>query len=213
DGGEDGVRGRGGEEGGQEVEGGHLESADSQAAMDDFRKDNWPDSLKPRLTDYNYRLLKTDAHKPEHKPDAEDLGAMKRFAERGDWKEEFRSANEEFVYYGAIRTGDRCLKCHAQPGAEAPVQEGDLMGVVRIKINTGHIKDAVHVNRGLYLMPNAIITALLIVTIAWLIVRYVVVKPVKHLKDVSDAIAAGQINVRSEIHTGDDFEDLSYAFN
>src|SRR5262249_3400075 len=57
----------------QYVERRPLESAASQAAMDDFRKDNWPDSLKPRLTDYNYRLLKTDAHKPEHKPDAEDL--------------------------------------------------------------------------------------------------------------------------------------------
>src|SRR6185503_18552058 len=44
-------------------------------------------------------------------------------------------------------------------------------------------------------------------------VRYVIVKPVKHLKQVSDAIAAGQLNVRSEIQTGDEFEDLSYAFN
>jgi signal transduction histidine kinase len=48
---------------------------------------------------------------------------------------------------------------------------------------------------------------------SYLIIRYVVVKPVKHLKDVSDAISAGQINVRSEIQTGDEFEDLSYAFN
>src|SRR5207248_6610326 len=34
-----------------------------------------------------------------------------------------------------------------------------------------------------------------------------------HLKEVSDAIAAGQLNVRSEIQTGDEFEDLSHAFN
>src|SRR5260370_26367366 len=38
-------------------------------------------------------------------------------------------------------------------------------------------------------------------------------KPVKHLKEVSDAIAAGELNVRSEIQTGDEFEDLSHAFN
>src|SRR5262249_45308398 len=36
---------------------------------------------------------------------------------------------------------------------------------------------------------------------------------VKHLKDVSDAISAGELNVRSEIQTGDEFEDLSHAFN
>src|SRR5207244_7029969 len=34
-----------------------------------------------------------------------------------------------------------------------------------------------------------------------------------HLKEVSDAISAGELNVRSEIQTGDEFEDLSHAFN
>ena len=52
-------------------------------------------------------------------------------------------------------------------------------------------------------------TAVLIMAGSYLIVRYVIVKPVKHLKDVSDAIAAGELNVRSEIQTGDEFEDLS----
>jgi signal transduction histidine kinase len=33
------------------------------------------------------------------------------------------------------------------------------------------------------------------------------------LKEVSDAISAGELNVRSEIQTGDEFEDLSHAFN
>src|SRR5262249_15207218 len=41
----------------------------------------------------------------------------------------------------------------------------------------------------------------------------VIVKPVKHLKEVSEAIAAGELNIRSEIQTGDEFEDLSHAFN
>jgi signal transduction histidine kinase len=48
---------------------------------------------------------------------------------------------------------------------------------------------------------------------SYVIVRYVIVKPVKHLKEVSDAISAGELNVRSEIQTGDEFEDLSHAFN
>jgi two-component system sensor histidine kinase BarA len=45
------------------------------------------------------------------------------------------------------------------------------------------------------------------------IVRYVIVKPVKHLRDVSDAIAAGKLTIRSQIQTGDEFEELSHAFN
>ena len=48
---------------------------------------------------------------------------------------------------------------------------------------------------------------------SYMIVRYVIVKPVKHLRDVSDAIAAGRSNIRSQIETGDEFEELSHAFN
>ena len=48
---------------------------------------------------------------------------------------------------------------------------------------------------------------------SYIIVRYVIVKPVKHLRDVSDAIAAGKLTIRSQIQTGDEFEELSHAFN
>src|SRR5712692_2396038 len=63
------------------------------------------------------------------------------------------------------------------------------------------------------LIATALVTALLIMTGSYVIVRYVIVKPVRHLKEVSDAISAGELNVRSEIQTGDEFEDLSHAFN
>ena len=48
---------------------------------------------------------------------------------------------------------------------------------------------------------------------AYAIVRYVVVKPVLHLKDVSDSIAKGNLDLRADIRTGDEFEELSHAFN
>ncbi len=48
---------------------------------------------------------------------------------------------------------------------------------------------------------------------SYVIVRYVIVKPLKHLRDVSDAISRGNIDKRADIHTGDEFEDLAVAFN
>ena len=94
----------------------------------------------------------------------------------------------------------------------AELQEGDLLAVIKIEMPTEPIDDGLHANRAL-LITTAIVTALLIMAGSYLIVRYVIVKPVKHLKEVSDAIAAGELNVRSEIQTGDEFEDLSHAFN
>jgi len=63
------------------------------------------------------------------------------------------------------------------------------------------------------LLASGIVTAFLAMLAAYVIVRYIIVKPVQHLKDVSDAIARGNLNLRAEISTGDEFEELSHAFN
>ena len=47
----------------------------------------------------------------------------------------------------------------------------------------------------------------------YVIVRYVIVKPLTHLRDVSDEISRGATHMRADIHTGDEFEMLAEAFN
>ena len=64
-----------------------------------------------------------------------------------------------------------------------------------------------------FLIATAIITVFLAMVASYAIVRYVIVKPLRHLRDVSDAISRGNIAQRAEIHTGDEFEELAVAFN
>ena len=59
----------------------------------------------------------------------------------------------------------------------------------------------------------AIATAFLAMLALYAIVRYVIVKPVQHLKEVSDSVAQGDLDQRADIRTGDEFEELSHAFN
>jgi two-component system, NarL family, sensor histidine kinase BarA len=113
-------------------------------------------------------------------------------------------------YYGIVRLEKKCSSCHSTM-QDSKLAESDIT-VVHIQMPTKTIEDGVHLNRAV-LMATALATVLLIMVGSYLIVRYVIVKPVKHLKEVSDAIAAGELNVRSEIQTGDEFEDLSHAFN
>jgi two-component system, NarL family, sensor histidine kinase BarA len=127
-----------------------------------------------------------------------------------------RPGERQITYYGLVRARKSCLACH-QAGSEAgddgtKLAENDPMAVVRIYLETDSFEGGIHLNRAI-LIATALVTALLIMTGSWIIVRYVIVKPVKHLKEVSDAISAGELNVRSEIQTGDEFEDLSHAFN
>jgi signal transduction histidine kinase len=97
-------------------------------------------------------------------------------------------------------------------GKFVPVKPGDLAGVVAVNLPMEPITRAVHQNRAM-LIAAALVTAILAMGASYVIVRYVIVKPVKHLRDVSDAIAAGKLTIRAQIQTGDEFEELSHAFN
>ena len=59
----------------------------------------------------------------------------------------------------------------------------------------------------------AILTVFMAMITLYLIVRYVIVKPLKHLRDVSDDMSRGKMEVRAEIHTNDEFEELAHSFN
>lgn len=195
----------------------HLES-DRRDAINAFQQQTEAEQKEP-LSEYRYKILKADARLPEQKPEGDEVGIVNRLAANPNSTEETvnQSAQGVVHYYGIIRAQKSCVDCHnRQPEvagkARQPLQEGDMMGVVKVTLSTRSIETGAHVNRAL-LLSFAILSAILIMTGSFLIIRYVVVKPVKHLKAVSDAIATGQLNVRSEIHTGDEFEDLSEAFN
>jgi two-component system, NarL family, sensor histidine kinase BarA len=150
--------------------------------------------------------------------DSYEQQLIKEF-KRPDGKKEdsqLRANDQALFYYAPIRAANKCLACHNHPSmrgeGQTPLAANEVIAMVRIRLPTKSIEEGIHWNRAI-LITTAIATAILIMVGSWIIVRYIIVKPVKHLKDVSDAISAGELNVRSEIQTGDEFEDLSHAFN
>jgi signal transduction histidine kinase len=192
-------------------------------AKDQFREigeANWPAQVQ------GYGMIVPGSNDPARKPQTDDLSILDKFLSDEQKKEESRQVPKEkaYYFYGAIRAVGSCVECHksaesmetARKGsgdkAEPALQSGKLMAIVRVRLSTQAIEDGFHTNRAV-LISFAIGTSLLIIAGSYLIIRYVIVKPVKHLKEVSEAIATGELNIRSEIHTGDEFEDLSHAFN
>src|SRR5262249_14434064 len=196
----------------------HLSSPEREA-VNDFLK-RWEHQGPKELKEYHYYLLKKEAIQPQQKPVGDEIDLFKRFAEDGSKQDEVRllHGKDQVYYYAAIRSGEKCRSCHPRPGTEERREMGELssdqsvMAVVRFELGTSHIKTRVHANRA-WLIANAMVTAFLIMAGSYVVIRYVIVKPLKHLKGVSDAIYAGHLDVRSEIATGDEFEDLSAAFN
>ncbi len=143
--------------------------------------------------------------------------------------------NREYRYFEPIRAQESCLTmCHAPPpggsgidatgsagvslvgGASSPgtpaLQKDDVMAIAKVTISVRETQEKLNTNSAI-LWTYAIGTVFLGMLTSYAIVRYVIVKPLRHLRDVSDAVTRGNISLRAEIHTGDEFEELSTAFN
>lgn len=196
----------------------HMQDALIKDAIEDFQTQSEKTRPNDALARYASFIIKPNAKNTENKPDPGETGLIDQFVQDTNMVEESRqpAGSEFFYYYAAVRATAKCLQCHKRSDEEraelGDLKEGGLMAVVRVKLSSAAIQNNVHINRA-YLWAIALAASLVIMACSYLIVRYIIVKPVKHLKDVSDAISAGKLNVRSEIQTGDEFEDLSFAFN
>lgn len=126
-----------------------------------------------------------------------------------------------FEYYEPVLSSKRCVECHHPGGSGARfiasedlfgIKDNDVFGIAKISFSLEQTDSQIGYNMGI-LWATAILTAVLAMVAAAIIVRYVIVKPVQHLNEVSDAIAQGDLDQRADIRTGDEFEELSHAFN
>jgi len=182
-------------------------------------------------------LLKPDASPEERGTYSRlDAAVLAYFQERpvtsgsagpaaGEYRE-FRTAdNAWYHYYQPVRWRSSCAGCHkyrgviGEPKGEGAVAEGrplyadnDLMAVVKVTMPDAATRKNINWNRANF-AATAIMTVFLAMLAAYAIVRYVIVKPLEHLREVADEVRRGNVQARAEIHTADEFEELGVAFN
>lgn len=191
--------------------------------------------LKPKeLREFGWKFIDAtpeDApaeYRPSEEPENEALRRLSKgepyyvYEDRDNGSD----APDTYQYFEPIRAAQTCLRCHqlAKGGASAAAEmtgpitkmrverEGDMIAVAKISFPLSDTDSEIARNNAL-LITLAIVTGFLAMTVAYVIVRYIIVKPVLHLKDVSDAVAHGDLDLRADIRTGDEFEELSHAFN
>lgn len=126
----------------------------------------------------------------------------------------------EIYYYQPFVWTKSCLTCHASPLAGAlPASDVAAMRtetppfrVLRVVMDDTETRDALTWVRAT-LIGTGILTLFVAMLGLYVIVKYVIVKPLTHLRDVSDAISQGNMQQRADIHTNDEFEELGDAFN
>ncbi|MFT7639973.1 MAG: two-component system sensor histidine kinase BarA [Pirellulaceae bacterium] len=115
----------------------------------------------------------------------------------------------------------KCSKCHpalsdtgALSASEAMSSEINIGKLQAMKVVFPYEKtrNAIASARA-GLIAVAILTVFVAMIALYVIVRYVIVKPLKHLRDVTDDISRGKLEVRADLKTADEFEELASSFN
>jgi len=135
---------------------------------------------------------------------------------------DYRAAPGEgkYYYYQPVYWQSDCVICHeamygkfaTAPSSSAATAADMPFRVVRITLPYTETRSSIHRIQAV-LWSVGILTVFLSMVALWVVVRYVVVKPLTHLRDVSEGVARGDLEQRADIHTSDEFEELAASFN
>jgi signal transduction histidine kinase len=125
-----------------------------------------------------------------------------------------------YNYYTPIFFTFECMACHSSPGTlkidrnEDPYKLASQFPfrVFKVTMPYKQTHDQTTAIRAIVVALGMLIVAVTLFVLH-AIVRYLVLYPMYHLRDVSDAITHGNTNLRAAIETEDEFRELADAFN
>ncbi len=168
------------------------------------------------------RLIKPDEQATDPQRDRFLANAIKLFSSRGDRHEAFGVAHDEsgrevYRYTRAIRRAQLARIRRGEPAMTGETVPGaafndPLEMVLSIKLSADLAQRQLMLNR-VYLIAAGLFAGLLAIGVFWFITTRIILSPVRVLRDTAAKVSEGDINIRSDINTGDEFEQLSDMFN
>ena len=119
-----------------------------------------------------------------------------------------------YVYYHAINfTHPLCLECHPKyKNTTKPNIPTVPFRAVRVMIPYAETQVASTPALAVMIAIAMVTIAMTLFVVHW-VFRRLVLEPMRHLQSVSDAISRGNTDLRANLDTGDEFSELSEAFN
>ena len=115
-------------------------------------------------------------------------------------------------YVRIFRATDNCITCHNPQGSAGPFTQNELIGAAIVPKTAGQISKMTLMNR-VWIIAAFLIAATGAIIAFYIITQRVILRPVRQLRAVTNNIAEGNLDVRSAIKSGDEYEKLSDAFN
>ncbi len=145
------------------------------------------------------------------------LNALRTFV--GHSKREFtyeaQPSNEgrRFHYAHAVRVSKSCLSCHDEgKTARTIYRENELAGAIIVAMPLD-LSDRELIYNRLALVAAGTLAGILAILVFYLITRKFILSPIHELRAVALRVADGDLEVRSTLDTGDEFEQLSENLN
>ncbi len=116
--------------------------------------------------------------------------------------------------FRAVRVRKRCMECHGQSEkANRRYQVGQLVGIIDASLPASATTDSlVWWTRGAFVVGVAMAALLAFILMA-MIAQRLILRPMRKLRDLTDKVAEGDLTPRSDIQTGDEFQQLGDRFN
>ena len=142
--------------------------------------------------------------------------AIRRFIRRPNQGSQYESRVDErgrrFLYAHPVRVRKSCLTCHNETGTARPYRENQLAGIIAVDLPADMSDQELMLNRA-WLVAAGALAGTLAVLVFYLITRYFILAPIHELRQVAVRVAEGDLDIRSTVRTGDEFEQLSDKLN
>jgi two-component system sensor histidine kinase BarA len=157
-------------------------------------------SDRPDLTAFERKALLHFAHDPDSPAYTADYRRP-----NGRWG--FRYARPVFLRQ------ESCRACHPSP-EQAGVARPALQpfGIIAVDFPSRVDSNQLLRNR-LFILTAGFLAGTLAIIVFYLITSRLILKPVRVLQETAEKVSQGDLNIRSDINTGDEFQQLSETFN
>ncbi len=128
-----------------------------------------------------------------------------------------RKHTRGYRYSAALYARDACLACHnayAQSASttQPTTQPARLLGIASVDIPSQIEPNQLLLNR-VFILTAGLLAGTLAIAAFYLITTRLILQPVRVLQETAEKVSEGDLDIRADINTGDEFQQLSETFN
>jgi len=118
----------------------------------------------------------------------------------------------ESTYVRIFKATERCISCHNPQGSASAFSRNEAIGAVIIQRPALSIRKTGTMNQ-VCVSIAGLIAGIGAIVAFYIITQRVILRPIRQLRAIANNVAEGNLDIRSSIKTGDEYEKLANAFN